>query len=83
MQLTEFKNQDLADFSRSENRDAMQREIARARSGLGAEYEVLIAGQRIRQERKFTSINPCKSSEIVVVFQSGGRDLANASIAAA
>jgi 1-pyrroline-5-carboxylate dehydrogenase len=83
VQLTEFKNQDLADFSRSENRDAMQREIARARSGLGAEYEVLIAGQRIRQERKFTSINPCKSSEIVGVFQSGGRDLANASIAAA
>ncbi len=83
MQLNAFRNLDLVDFSVAENRHRMERAIARVRSQLGREYYIVIGGRHLQTENKFQSWNPSSKSEVVGVFQKGGRDLAQSALEAA
>ncbi|MBI3695402.1 MAG: hypothetical protein HY238_11275, partial [Acidobacteria bacterium] len=45
MQLPEFHNEALTDFSRPENRTAMEAALAKVGSQLGREYPLRIGGE--------------------------------------
>ena len=81
--LPEFKNEPFTDFSKPENRAAMQQAIEHVRSQLGREYEIIIGGERVRTSDKFKSHNPCRKDEVVGVFQKGAPELANRAVEAA
>ena len=42
--VEEFRNEPFTDFSKPENRQAMQQAIEKVRSQLGREYDILIGG---------------------------------------
>ena len=67
-----FRNEPLTDFSKPENAQAMRAAIAKVRSELGREYDLVIGGKRIKTQDKLKSINPAKPSELVGLFQKAG-----------
>ena len=67
-----FRNEPLTDFTKDENKRAMQAAIAKVRSELGREYDLVIGGKRYRTKDKIRSINPGKPSELVGLFQKAG-----------
>jgi len=79
----EFRNEPLTDFSKPENRTAMQAAIDKVRGQLGREYDILIGGERIRTPEKFRSYNPSRKTEVVGVFQKGTPELATQAVEAA
>ena len=83
MQLSVFGNLELVDFSVSENQERMEKAIDLVRSQLGREYDIVIGGRHLRTENKFRSFNPSLKSEVLGVFQKGGRDLAQPAMKAA
>ncbi len=83
VQLAEFRNQALTDFSSEQNRRAMEQALAKVRSELGSEYDLIIGGERIRCDRKLKSYNPSKPSEVVGVFQKAIPSLVEKAVAVA
>jgi 1-pyrroline-5-carboxylate dehydrogenase len=81
--LPEFCNEPWADFSLESNRRAMTDALAAVRAQLGREYELLIAGQRLKAAAQFVSINPSRPSEVVGVHQRADAALAVRAIEAA
>ena len=69
MNLPQFKNLELTDFSRSQNRRDMQAALSQVREQLGSEYDLLIGGRWIKSESKFESINPSRRHEVIGRFQ--------------
>ncbi len=80
---TQFRNTPLTDFTREENARAMRSAIAKVRSELGREYDLVIGGKRVRTEAKIRSINPARPSELVGLFQKAGREHADMAVEAA
>jgi 1-pyrroline-5-carboxylate dehydrogenase len=80
--LPAFLNEPCTDFSRSENRAAMERACAQVRSQFGREYELSIGGERVRCERKIESRDPSRPREIVGVHQSATPELARQAVEA-
>jgi 1-pyrroline-5-carboxylate dehydrogenase len=78
--LAEFQNEPLTDFSKPENRTAMQQAIESVRGQLGREYDIVIGGERIRTAEKFRSYNPSRKTEVVGVFQKGTPELAGRAV---
>ncbi|MER3524498.1 MAG: L-glutamate gamma-semialdehyde dehydrogenase [Ignavibacteria bacterium] len=76
MAIPKFKNEPLTDFSNPKNRKAQERAIEKVRSEIGREYPLLIGGEKITAQEKFSSYNPSRPSEIVGVFQKGTAELA-------
>jgi 1-pyrroline-5-carboxylate dehydrogenase len=72
--LDEFKNEPFTDFSKPENADAMRAALDKVRSELGREYPIIIGGEKIALEEKFTSNNPANHSQVVGVFSEGDAD---------
>ncbi len=68
-----FKNEPLTDFSNPEQARKMRTAIAKVRSELGREYDLVIGGKRVRTTDKIKSINPAKPSEVVGVFSKAGK----------
>src|ERR1039457_4746510 len=78
--LPPFQNEELADFSKPENREAMERALAAVRPQLGREYEILIGGQRFKTGDLLKSLNPSRPSEVVGVHHRATTELANRAI---
>jgi 1-pyrroline-5-carboxylate dehydrogenase len=55
---SEFKNEPILDFSKPENEKAMQAALKKVASSLGAEYNLIIGGKKVKSAKKITSINP-------------------------
>lgn len=72
--LDEFKNEPFTDFSKPENADAMRAALDKVRSELGREYPIIIGGEKIALDEKFTSNNPANHSQVVGVFSEGDSD---------
>ncbi|MBI3697551.1 MAG: L-glutamate gamma-semialdehyde dehydrogenase [Acidobacteria bacterium] len=83
MQLPEFHNEALTDFSRPENRAAMEAALAKVGSQLGREYPLRIGGEAVRTRQALRSLNPSHPSQVVGVHSAAGVELARRSIAAA
>jgi 1-pyrroline-5-carboxylate dehydrogenase len=78
-----FVNEAVADFTRSDNREAMQRALAQVRTQLGREYELLIAGRREKTGDLLKSLNPSKPAEIVGVHHKATAGQAREAVEAA
>ena len=53
---------------------AMRAALEKVRGELGREYDLIIAGKRLRTQDKITSLNPAVPSQIVGLHQKAGRE---------
>jgi len=78
-----FVNEPIKDFSDPENRKKMEEAIAKAESGLGREYHLIINGKREKAPDQFLSHNPSDPDQVIGVFQRGTGEQAEKAIQAA
>ena len=78
-----FRNEPYTDFTAPENRRAMEEALADVRSQFGQEYDLLIAGERLRTGEKLRSVNPSRPDEIVGIHQRATPELAAKAVEAA
>jgi 1-pyrroline-5-carboxylate dehydrogenase len=81
--LPEFRNEPLTDFTRPENRTAMEEALKKVKSELGQKYPVVVGGKRHFTNDTFNSINPGRTSEIVGTFSKGDKEMALQAVAVA
>ena len=67
--LPAFRNETYADFTSSDSRRSMRQALDAVRAQSGREYELWLAGARLKTEEKLVSRNPSRPSEIVGVHQ--------------
>ncbi len=79
----EFQNEPFTDFSKPENRNAMEEALRKVKSMLGHEYPLVIGGQKITTTDKTQSFNPSHPKEVVGIFQKATVELANKAVDAA
>lgn len=83
LSLPDFRNEPLADFSQPSNRAAMEQALAKVRRELGREYDLPIAGERVKTGDLLQSVNPSRPSEIVGVHHKATSELARKAIESA
>ena len=71
--LSEFKNEPLTDFTKPENKSAMEAALKKVAGEFGREYPLVIGGQRITGSKTFDSINPAHKNQLLGKFQKGTR----------
>jgi 1-pyrroline-5-carboxylate dehydrogenase len=81
--LPPFVNEPYTDFSQPDNRARMQSALAKVRSELGREYDLLIAGERVRTGDLLKSVNPSRISEVVGLHHKATAELATRAIESA
>jgi 1-pyrroline-5-carboxylate dehydrogenase len=69
-----FINEPFFDFRHEDNARRMRSAIAKVRSQLGREYDLIIGGKRVKTTDKIKSLNPAKPSEIVGIHQKAGQE---------
>jgi 1-pyrroline-5-carboxylate dehydrogenase len=83
IQVTEFTNEPFIDFSKPENRKAMEGALKKVASEFGKEYPIWLNGQKVTTAEKRMSINPSRPMEIIGIFQHAGADMAKQAVEAA
>jgi 1-pyrroline-5-carboxylate dehydrogenase len=83
IRVSEFSNEPLTDFSKPENRKAMEAALKKAAAEFGHEYPMWIGGKKIITKEKRNSTNPSHPSQVIAVFQSATTEMANEAIEAA
>jgi 1-pyrroline-5-carboxylate dehydrogenase len=78
--LPEFRNEPYADFSVPANRTRMETALAKVRAQLGREWDIVIAGERIRTTDKLNSLNPARPDELVGIHQKATPELATRAV---
>jgi len=78
--LAEFRNEPLTDFSKPQNRSAMEAALQKVRGEFGREYPLVIGGRRITGLKTFDSVNPAHKGEVVAKFQKGTKTHAEQAI---
>ncbi|MFZ0735065.1 MAG: L-glutamate gamma-semialdehyde dehydrogenase [Candidatus Sulfotelmatobacter sp.] len=78
-----FVTEPFFDFRNEENARRMRAAIAKVRSQLGREYDLVIGGKRVKTTEKIKSLNPAKPSEIVGIHQKAGKEHVEPAINAA
>jgi 1-pyrroline-5-carboxylate dehydrogenase len=78
--LTPFKNEPYANFSDPSNRERMQAAVERVRGELGREYDLLIAGERVRTGDLLKSLNPSDPSQIVGLHHKATAEIARQAV---
>ncbi|HEX5424126.1 MAG TPA: L-glutamate gamma-semialdehyde dehydrogenase [Candidatus Acidoferrales bacterium] len=78
-----FQNEPLVDFSKPENRKAMEEALRQVRATFGHEYPLVIAGEQITTTAKTKSFNPSHPEEVIGIFQKATVDMANRAVDAA
>jgi 1-pyrroline-5-carboxylate dehydrogenase len=71
--LSEFQNEPLTDFTKPQNRAAMEKALERVKAEFGREYPLVIGGQRITGLKTFDSTNPSHKGQLLGKFQKGTR----------
>ncbi len=79
----DFSNEPFTDFSKAENRAAMQAALAKVKSEFGREYPILIAGEKVFTTEKTKSTNPSHPDEVVGIFQKATVEQAGRAVEAA
>ena len=83
LHIPEFTNEPFVDFSKPENRKAMEDALKKVASEFGREYPMYIGGQKVVTTEKRTSTNPSHPSQVIGVFQSATAEMAAQAIEAA
>lgn len=78
-----FRNEPWTDFSREENRQAMEEALEQVEGELGEEYALVIQNRRVDTKKKISSRNPSNKKEIVGKVSSAGKSEANQAVEAA
>lgn len=81
--MTPFRNEPFTDFSAAGARAAMEAALAKVRGELGREYDLLIAGERIKTGDQLQSLNPSRPAEVVGTHHKATAELAAKAIQAA
>ena len=81
--LAPFSNEPLADFSQPAHRQKMEQALADVRSQFGREYDLLVAGRRVKTNDTLRSLNPSKPSEVVGIHHKATVELANEAVESA
>jgi 1-pyrroline-5-carboxylate dehydrogenase len=79
----EFRNEPFVDFSKPENRRAMEEALKKVALEFGQEYPMHIGGQKVTTTAKMTSTNPSRPSQVLGVVQSASAEDANQAVEAA
>ena len=79
----DFQNEPLTDFSKPENRAAMEAALKKVAGELGREYPNLIGGEKVFTAEKIQSTNPSHPSQVIGIFQKGTVEMANQAVEAA
>ena len=79
----EFHNEPFTDFSKPENRAAMEAALKKVKSEFGREYPLVIGGQKITTAEKIKSHNPSHPEDVIGIFQKATVELANQAVEAA
>ncbi|MCZ6679733.1 MAG: L-glutamate gamma-semialdehyde dehydrogenase [Candidatus Poribacteria bacterium] len=74
MQIPEFRNESITDWSKSENRTRQDAAIAQLETQFGVEYPNIIDGMHAFSAEKFNTLNPSQPNQIVGVFQNSTAD---------
>jgi 1-pyrroline-5-carboxylate dehydrogenase len=83
LQRPEFTNEPFVDFSKPENRSAMEAALAKVTGEFGREHPMYIGGEKVVTAAKMTSVNPSHPSQVLGIFQSAGAALAEKAVKAA
>ncbi len=81
--LSEFRNEQLTDFTQPANRQAMEKALAEVRAAFGREYQLRIGGEWIATGDKLVSVNPSNPREVVGVHHKATADLAKRAVESA
>lgn len=81
--LKEYKNEIYTDFTKSENKNAFEEALKKVDSNKGAEYPIIIDGEKIYTNEKITSINPSNFNEVIGYVSKANIELAEKAILAA
>jgi RHH-type transcriptional regulator, proline utilization regulon repressor / proline dehydrogenase / delta 1-pyrroline-5-carboxylate dehydrogenase len=68
-----FQNEPHADFSREENRKAMEKALATIAASAGRDYPLLIDGSPVQTGEWITSVNPARPSQAIGRVATAGR----------
>src|SRR5579862_9772999 len=71
--LSEFRNEPLTDFSKPDNRAAMEAALEKVKKEFGREHPLLIGAERITGLKTFDSLNPSHKGQVIARFQKGTR----------
>ena len=71
---TPFKNEPFTDFTREDNVRAMRAALAKVKSELGREYDLIIGGTLVKTSGKIRSLNPAQPNEIVGIHQKAEKE---------
>jgi 1-pyrroline-5-carboxylate dehydrogenase len=80
MKLKPFKNEAYTDFSKIENKKKMENIISKIEKELGKEYPIIIGGEKIKTNEKFTSYNPSNKDEACGIFQKADTSIVDKAI---
>ena len=78
--LAPFRNEQVRDFKNPADRTSIEAALARAQTGLGTRYPLIIDGKRIQTPTTFRSINPAHPDQVVGEIASASVDQANRAI---
>ena len=79
----EFQNEPFIDFSKPENRAAMEAALKKVKGEFGREYPLVIGGQKITTAEKIKSHNPSHPDDVIGIFQKATVEMANQAVEAA
>ena len=72
----EFTNEPFVDFSRPENRAAMEAALRKVASEFGRKYPMCINGEKVTTTEKIKSTNPSHPSQVIGIVQSASAEQA-------
>ena len=74
--MINYKHEPFTDFSVEENKQAYLQALKKVESQLGADYPLIIGGERITTEDKIISYNPAKKTEVIGSVSKASQELA-------
>jgi 1-pyrroline-5-carboxylate dehydrogenase len=69
-----FRNEELLDFSKPENKNAILAALSQVQNELGREYDLTIGSKKLRTVAKITSINPARPLQVIGIHQRAEAD---------
>src|SRR6266404_5193495 len=83
LKKTEFTNEPFVDFSKPENRAAMEAALKKVAGEFGRDYPMYIDGKEVKTAEKIKSTNPSHPSQVIGVVQSASAEQARQAIESA
>src|SRR5579863_9699467 len=83
LQKPEFVNEPFVDFTKAENKAAMEAALKKVASEFGREYPMYIDGKEVKTAEKMKSTNPSHPSQVIGIVQSASAQQARQAIESA